>query len=167
MTRLHRLKSAFVLALALAACADPGPAEQRGFFGGMGAMMTGADERQAQSAEQNAAAEQRRALEQRERAQQAAASQQQSARDLQNARVRLARLDADLVRQRQQLADLRARRGAAGGAEADRLQRQSDELGRQRDRAANRSGGPTQQDVEQLERLSRAFDESLRRYGAN
>lgn len=155
------------LAIGLAACAEPGPANQRGFFGGIGAMATGQDERQAQTAEQNAAAEQRRALEQRERTQQASARQQQSARELQSARTRLAALDADLARQRQTLARLRAERGAAGGAEAERLQRESDELQRQRDRAANRSGGPTPADVEQLERLSRAFDESLRRYGAN
>lgn len=167
MSHFPRLPAVLILALAVSACADPGPANQRGFFGGMGAMMTGSDERQAQATEQNAAAEQRRALEQRERAQQAQAGQQQSARDLSNARARLARLDADLVRQRRQLADLRAQRGAAGAAEADRLQQQSDDLKRQRDQAAGRTGGPSPQEVEQLERLSRALDESLRRYGTN
>ena len=69
----------------------------RGFFGGLGAMATGQDERQAQATEQNAAAEQRRALEQRERTQQASANQQQSARELRSARTRLAALDADLA----------------------------------------------------------------------
>jgi hypothetical protein len=166
MTAAPRI-GALIAALAMAACADPGPASNRGFFGGVGAMVTGQDERQAQQLEQNAAAEQRRALEQRERAQQATARQQQSTRDLQAARTRLAALDADLARQRQTLARLRAERGEAGRSEAERLQRESDDLARARERAGQRSGGPTAADVDQLERLSRAFDESLRRYGAN
>jgi len=159
-------KAALALAasLALQGCADPGPASERGFFGGMGAMMTGGDERQAAKLENTAASEQRRALEARAEAQAAAARQQQSERDLAAAKARLDAIDADIARQRQVLARLRAQRGEAGRAEAERLRRESDELARARARAGSQ---PSAEELQSLERLSRALDESLRRYGQN
>ena len=159
-------KAAFALiaAATLQGCADPGPARERGFFGGMGAMMTGTDERQAAKLENSAVSEQRRVLEARADAQAAAARQQQSERDLAAAKARLDALDADIARQRQALERLRAQRGAAGRAEADRLQRQSDELARRRASAGRQ---PSAEELQALERLSNALDESLRRYGQN
>ena len=155
---------ALAASLALQGCADPGPAKERGFFGGMGAMMTGTDERQATKLENTAASEQRRTLEARAEAQAAAALQQQSERDLAAARARLEAIDADIARQRQALARLRAQRGEAGRAEAERLQRESDELARARARAGRQ---PSAEELQSLERLSRALDDSLRRYGQN
>jgi hypothetical protein len=159
-------KAAFAIlaAAALQGCADPGPARERGFFGGMGAMMTGTDERQATKLENSAVSEQRRVLEARADAQAAAARQQQSERDLAAAKTRLDALDVDIARQRQALERLRAQRGAAGRAEADRLQRQSDELARRRAIAGRQ---PSAEELQALERLSNALDESLRRYGQN
>jgi len=155
---------ALAASLALQGCADPEPAKERGFFGGMGAMMTGTDERQATRLENAAASEQRRALEARADAQAAAARQQQSERDLAAAKARLDAIDADIARQQQTLARLRAQRGEAGRAEAERIRRESDEFARARARAGSQ---PSAEELQSLERLSRALDESLRRYGQN
>jgi hypothetical protein len=167
MTTHRRSASLALAALALAGCADPGPAAERGYFGGLGAMATGQDERQAQTMEGRAAAEHRRALEARAAAQAAAARRDDSAATLRAAQARLAALDADLTRQRQTLARLGTERGAAGRAEAARLRREADALARARDEAAARNGGPSAADLDQLERLSRAMDDALRRYGQN
>jgi chromosome segregation ATPase len=158
--------AALSMALLLLGCAEPGPARERGFFGGLGAMISGQDQSHAQRLEGQATAEERRALEQRQRLGRAQAGQRQSAEELRAAEARLAALDGQLERQRAELARLRAERGAAGAAEGDRLAREAEAIRRARDSAGTRPGGPTAADAADLEQRARALEEAIRRYGA-
>lgn len=148
--------------LALGACAAAeGPAEQRGFFGGLGAAVSGADERRAQTIEAQATAEQNRALAARADALAAERRRTQSAADLQAANRRLAALDRDIARLRGELETLRARRGPEGAAEGARLGQELDAL----DRARQAPTAP--RDAAALDASRARIEDALRRYGAS
>ncbi|MGE0746546.1 MAG: hypothetical protein AB7K86_14920 [Rhodospirillales bacterium] len=162
-----RIATLAAVLLAAGCAQQSGPASERGFFGGLNAAVSGQDEQQAKQLENTAASEETRALEQRARTQQATRDRDASARDVQAAQARLAKLDTDLKRQRAELAKLRAQRGTAGRAEADRIQREADALSRAREKAAQSPSGPSQQELRELERLSGELDKALQRYGAS
>lgn len=156
------MRLALALWLLLAGCATAeGPAEQRGFFGGLGAAVTGADERRAQAIEAQATAEQNRALAARADALAAERRRTQSAAELAEANRRLAALDRDIARLRGELDGIRAQRGAGGAAEGARLQGELDAL----DRARQAPSGP--RDVQALEARRARIEDALRRYGAS
>lgn len=151
----------------LGACADANtPAAQRGFFGGLGAALTGQDEAQSRAREQQAATAEQRL---RQNQAQLAAAQSDRARTQQqvtDARARLDGLERQLDDQRARLAGLdKATLSPAAQAEASRLTRESQALDEERRRL---QGGATvnRADVERLERSSRAFGTALDRLQA-
>ena len=118
-----------LLLLLLGACASANaPASERGFFGGLGAAATGADEQRARTMESQATAAQNRALEQRSStlaAQRRADASRQQLAAQQRANTQQ---DAEIARLRTQLADARSRmileESARVGQEIDALQRE-------------------------------------------
>jgi hypothetical protein len=151
--------------LLLGACATEGPASQRGFFGGIGAMASGADQRNATNMEATAAMTERGA---QLAAQREATAQQQAAVSGAEVRAAQRRLDALQQRLRDQratLARLRTERGAPGAAEATRLQAEADALEQERSAAARRVGGPSPEAVKRVENRARELDAALQRFG--
>lgn len=145
--------------LALGACASANaPASERGFFGGLGAAVTGADEQRARSMEAQATAAQNQALAARADAlasqRRADASRQRLAAQ-QRANVQQ---DADIARLRSQLADVR---GSLSAEEAARLNREIDAMERDRRDAAD----PAAQ--QRAEQRRQAIEDALRRAGAS
>jgi hypothetical protein len=161
--RRFRLLPALPLLL-LAACNTEGPASQRGFFGGIGAMASGADERGAAQMEATAAMAERGA--QLAAAREATARQQaaQSSAEVEASQRRLNALQQRLRDQRATLARLRAERGAPGAAEAARLQAEADALEQERRTAARRIGGPSPEAVQRVEDRARNLDAALQRF---
>jgi hypothetical protein len=160
----------FLLLLALAGCAGAGsgPATQRGFFSGIGAAISGEDERGAARLEGAAALKEREAEQARERADAAGKAAAQSSAEVAAARRRLANLQRTLRDQRATLDRLRAERGqsAAGSAEGARLQGELDALERDRRAAAARAGGPSAEEVQRIEQRAGELDAALRRFGS-
>lgn len=153
----------------LAGCAGTceGPASSRGFFCGVAAMATGADQRGAARLENTAAAEESAAGAAGRRAERARAEASRTGAEVQAAQRRLNALERNLREQRATLERLRAERGqsGAGAAEASRLQSDLDALERDRRAAAQRTGGPSPATVQQIERRANDLDAALRRFG--
>jgi hypothetical protein len=144
--------------LLLGACASANaPASERGFFGGLGAATTGADEQRARGMEAQATAAQNQALAARADAlasqRRADASRQQLAAQ-QRANTRQ---DAEIASLRAQLADVRGRMTAE---EQARVGREIDAL--QRDRA---SPDPAAQ--ARADQRRQSIEDALRRAGAS
>jgi hypothetical protein len=151
----------------LSGCAgSTAPASERGFFGGLGAMVTGEDERQARGLENAAAPKELRRIQARRDLQLARQQQAGSAAQLRGAQARLDALEARLAQQRAELARLRAERGAAGAAEGARLQSELETLERARRAAGTAQGGPSAAEVQRLERRSEELARALERYRA-
>jgi chromosome segregation ATPase len=112
----------------LAGCAAQNAADprDRGFLGGMGAALTGEDERRAQALEGQAASAEQQALRQRADPQAAERRAAQSAAARRDAERRYAALDRDIAALRQQVAAARARGAATEPAARDleRLEQQ-------------------------------------------
>lgn len=163
MRASHLLRTAPLALLLLAGC--EGPARERGFFSGIGAAVTGDDTANVRRLEDIAASSERNADIARQRnvgAQQAARS---SSADLRDAQAQLEGLRQTLRRQRETLAQLRARRSnqnPAAEAEGERLQAEMVALERQasvRDNASRAS-------LRQMEQRAAELDAALRRYGS-
>ena len=162
--RMHTRWLALPLLLLTAACATEGPASQRGFFGGIGAMATGADERNASNMEATAALAERNA--QTAAARESVASRQaaETSYQVREAQRRLTALQQRLREQRATLARLTAERGAPGAAEAARLQTEANALEQERRAAAQRVGGPSPEAVQRVEERARSLDAALQRF---
>jgi hypothetical protein len=152
-------RAAAAVLLLLGGCASANaPASERGFFGGLGAAVTGADEQRARGMEAQATAAQNRALEQRSSTlaaqRRADASRQQLAAQQ---RANTAQ-EAEIARLRSQLADVQ---GQMAPDEAARIRREID--------AAERDGraAATPQQQQQAEARRQAIADALRRAGAS
>ncbi len=156
-----------VLLLAGCAGAGAGPASERGFFTGIGAAISGEDERGAQRLENAAALQERAAQMAAERNNAAQAEAARSAAAVRASEARLARLQRDLAQQRATLEQLRAERAQnpAATAEAARLQAELEALERDRRAAAARAGGPSADQVQSIERRAGELDAALQRFG--
>ena len=164
-----------VVATALVACgvlsgcatASNTPASERGFFGGMGAMVTGADEKRASTLEQNAATAEQRKRQLEARLQAANTDVARTNEQVQAAERRLAAIRNDIQRQRERLAALRGSTPAGPSAdEAARLQRELDAVDRERRAAQEASGAATPETLRSLENRTRAIGLALDRLGA-
>jgi hypothetical protein len=160
MSRAVLRPAALLLPLLLGACAQNAPAGERGFFGGLGAAISGEDERQAQAAETRAQTAETRALEARAAAVQAEQRQAASASAVRDAERRLATLDRQIAAMRQDLAAARARRpnDPQGAALSGRIE----QLDRDR-AAAARAPDPTT--AQRLERQGQELARALEAYG--
>ncbi len=165
MTKSGRSSVVLGCLLALAACADAGnvPASQRGFFSGIGAMASGADERRAQSLEGAAAQAEMSNVALQQRASRAAGQAAMTSGQVQAAEARLASLDATLRTQRDQLARMRAQAAAnpARSADVARLDQEAARIEAERRAAANQVGGPTTAQAQQLEQRTRDLQRSM------
>jgi hypothetical protein len=144
----------------LAACAQNAPAGERGFFGGLGAAISGEDERQARVVESRAQTAETRALEARAAAVQAEQRQAATASAVRDAERRLATLERQIAAMRQDLATARARRpndpqGAALSGRIEQLDR---------DRAAA-ARAPDPATAQRLERQGQELGRALEAYG--
>lgn len=147
-----------MLPLLAGACASANaPASERGFFGGLGAAVTGADEQRARTIEAQATAAQNQALAARANTlaaqRRADASRQQLATQQRANRQQ----DAEITRLRGQLADAQARMPAA---ESARIAGEIDAL--QRDRA-----NPDPAAQARAEARRQSIEDALRRAGAS
>jgi chromosome segregation ATPase len=155
--------SFLALATALGGC-QTGPASERGFFSGIGAAVSGEDERQAQTLEAEASAREARAQQLAVRAQQADRDAQTSSAQVRAAEQRLAALNADLQRQRNRLNALKASASGASSSEVNRLQTELNEL--DRDQRSARGGGISPAALRTLEDRARALNNALTKLGA-
>ena len=156
-----RARGLMMCAALLAGCAEGQNADQRGFFGGIGAAASGADIRNVQRLEGAAQQGEMEARLAQRRQEDAVRTASASGRQVTAAEQRLAVLQRDLARQRATIATLR-REVQAGTPRADALGRLERELGnleQERRRA-------TPQDLPGLEQRSRALNEDVRRFGA-
>lgn len=143
------------------------PASQRGFFSGLGAAVTGADERQARGLEQQAASEEAKAQRMAQRAAEADRQARTSGAQVRTAEQRLATLQADVENQRKRLAALKAgRRSGVDIAEADRIQLELDELDRAQRQAAAQVSSITPGTLQSLENRARQIDSALAKLGS-
>jgi len=146
------------LLLLLGACASANaPASERGFFGGLGAAATGADEQRARSMEAQATAAQNQALAARANTLSAQRRADQSRQQLAAQQRANQQQDAEIARLRAQLADARSRMTPE---ESARVNREIDAL--QRDRA---SPDPAAQ--ARAEQRRQSIEDALRRAGAS
>jgi hypothetical protein len=137
------------------------PASQRGFISGLASMSSGSGEACAQRVETTAAVEESNARAAGIRADQASARQAETGAQLRAAERRLEALNVQIRAQRDAVARLRRERGADATAQ---LQAQADALERERAAAARR--GPTEADVQRIQRSSRELEDALRQFGA-
>lgn len=167
MTHAARYRSLTALGalLALAACADAGnvPASQRGFFGGIGAMASGSDERRAQSLENAAAQAESSNARLQQRANVAASQAAFTSGQVREAEQRLAALDRNLANQRAQLNRMRAQPGASptASAEAARLDQEAARIQQDARTAARQVGGATPAQTQQLEQRARSVQSAM------
>ena len=156
-----------LLILASCAGAGAGPASERGFFTGIGAAVSGEDVRGAQRLESSAALQERAALMAAERNAAAQAEAARTGAAVRNAEARLAAQQRSLAEQRATLERLRAERAQnpAAAAEGARLQSELDKQEREIRAAAGRSGGPSADQVQRIERRAGELDAALQRFG--
>jgi hypothetical protein len=166
-----KLKSLRAIAplLLLAGCAGAGagPASERGFFTGIGAAVSGEDVRGAQQLESAAALQERAALMAAERNAAAQAEAARTGAAVRNAEARLAAQQRSLAAQRATLEKLRAERAQTPAAAAEGARLQSELEAQERDirAAAARSGGPSADQVQRIERRAGELDAALQRFG--
>jgi chromosome segregation ATPase len=161
--------AALVTCAALSGCATASntPASERGFFGGVGAMVTGADEKRASTLEQNAATAEQRKRQLEARLQAANTDVARTNQQVQAAERRLAAIRNDVQRQRERLSALRSSAPAGPSAEeAARLQRELDAVDRERRAAQEASAAVTPETLRNLESRTRAIGLALDRLGA-
>ena len=150
--------------LALAGCGDTNaPANQRGFFSGLGAMASGNDERRAQTLENSASQAEASTNLLRQRANVSASQAAITSGQVQAAEQRLAALDRTLRDQRARLNQMRAQSGASptSTAEASRLDQEAARIQGDARAAANQVGGATPAQTQQLEQRTRALQSSM------
>jgi len=160
---------ALVVCGTVSACADTSstPASQRGFFGGIGAAVTGSDERRAAGLEQSAADAERKKQQLEARLGAANADAARTQAQVRAAEQRLAAVRSDLQRQKERLAALRARSQSGPSAEeASRLQRELDAVDRERRAAQEASNAVTPATLRNLEERTHAIGLALDRLGA-
>jgi len=156
-----------VVSAMLIGCQTTQPASQRGFFGGLGAAVTGADERQARTLEQQAASEEAKAQRMAQRAAEADRQARASGAQVRTAEQRLAALQADIESQRKRLAALKSgRRSGVDVAEADRIQLELEELDRAQRRAAAQVNSITPGTLQSLENRARQIGSALAKLGS-
>jgi hypothetical protein len=166
-----KLKSFRAIAplLILAGCAGAGagPASERGFFTGIGAAVSGEDVRGAQRLESSAALQERAAQMAAERNAAAQAEAARTGAAVRAAEARLAAQQRSLAAQRATLERLRAERAQnpAAAAEGARLQSALEAQERDIRAAAARSGGPSADQVQRIERRAGELDAALQRFG--
>jgi hypothetical protein len=157
-----------LLAGPLSGCADSNtaPASQRGFFGGMGAMVSGSDERRAAGMESDAAAAEARS---RQLAARADAAQRDAAITSGQVRAserRLANIRGDVQRQRERLAAARANATSPPvAAEAARIQNEIDAIEREQRSAAASVSTLSPATLQRLEDRTRDVSRALDRLG--
>jgi predicted nucleic acid-binding Zn-ribbon protein len=154
---------------AVSACADTSntPASQRGFFGGIGAAVSGSDERRAAGLEQSATDAERKKQQLEARLGAANADAARTQVQVQAAEQRLAAVRSDLQRQKARLAAVRAGSQSGPSAEeAARLQRELDAVERERRAAQDASSAVTPATLQNLEERTRAISLALDRLGA-
>ena len=156
-----------LLILAGCAGAGAGPASERGFFTGIGAAVSGEDVRGAQQLESSAALQERAAQMAAERNAAAQAEAARTGAAVRNAEARLAAQQRSLAEQRATLERLRAERAQnpTAAAEGARLQSELDAQEREIRAAAARSGGPSADQVQRIERRAGELDAALQRFG--
>jgi len=156
-----------LLILAGCAGAGAGPASERGFFTGIGAAVSGEDVRGAQRLESSAALQERAALMAAERNATAQAEAARTGAAVRNAEARLAAQQRSLTEQRATLERLRAERAQnpAAAAEGARLQSELEAQERDIRAAAERSGGPSADQLQRIERRAGDLDAALQRFG--
>jgi len=155
-----------LLCLLLTGCAVEGEnADQRGFFTGMGAAMTGADIRNVQRLEGTAQQSELEARLAQRRQESAAQAANLSVRQVSDAERRLATVQRDIARNRATISRLRGelQAGTPRAAKANRLDQELSALERER-RAAGSGSGAEQ--MQRLEQRSRELNEDVRRFGA-
>ncbi|MCE2920247.1 MAG: hypothetical protein LW837_09900 [Roseomonas sp.] len=156
-----------LLILAGCAGAGAGPASERGFFTGIGAAVSGEDVRGAQQLESSAALQERAAQMAAERNAAAQAEAARTGAAVRNAEARLAAQQRSLAEQRATLERLRAERAQnpTAAAEGARLQSELNAQEREIRAAAARSGGPSADQVQRIERRAGELDAALQRFG--
>ena len=156
-----------LLILAGCAGAGAGPASERGFFTGIGAAVSGEDVRGAQQLESSAALQERAAFMAAERNAAAQAEAARTGAAVRNAEARLAAQQRSLAEQRATLERLRAERAQnpTAAAEGARLQSELNAQEREIRAAAARSGGPSADQVQRIERRAGELDAALQRFG--
>jgi hypothetical protein len=153
----------------VSACATPSdaPATERGFFGGIGAMVTGTDENRAANLERNAAAEEEKKRQLEERLAAANADAARTREQVEIAERRLAAIQTQVQRQKERLAALRAgTQSSSSAAEAVRLQNELDAIDRERRAAQDARNAVTPATLRNLEDRTRAVGNALDRLGA-
>ncbi|UPY38945.1 hypothetical protein [Sediminicoccus sp. KRV36] len=161
----HRVLAA-MLALPLAGCAVEGQnADQRGFFTGIGAAVTGADMRNVQRLEATAQQSELEARLAQRRQESAAETASLSSRQVSAAEQRLAAVQRDIARNRATMARLRRelQAGTPRATEANRLEQELNALERERRAAAARV---STEEIQRVEERSRALNDEVRRFGA-
>jgi chromosome segregation ATPase len=164
-----RLAAALSVCVALSGCASAsnGPASERGFFGGIGAMVSGADEKRAAGLEQTATDAERKKQQLQARL---AAANEDAARTREQVQVaerRLAAIHIDLQRQKERLATLRASGGSSSApAEVTRLQNEIEAIERERRAAQDATSTVTPATLRSLEERTRAVGNALDHLGA-
>ncbi|MBM3587968.1 MAG: hypothetical protein FJX33_09195 [Alphaproteobacteria bacterium] len=156
-----------LLILAGCAGAGAGPASERGFFTGIGAAVSGEDVRGTQRLESSAALQERAALMAAERNTAAQAEAARTGAAARNAEARLAAQQRSLAEQRATLERLRAEhaQNPAAATEGARLQSELDAQNRDIRAAAARSGGPSADQVQRIERRAGELGAALQRFG--
>lgn len=146
-----------------------GPASSRGFFCGVAAMTTGADERNAARLENTAATQESAAGTAGLRASRAQTEANRTSAEVQAAQRRLEALRQNLRTQRAALERLRAEQGQSGprAAEVARLQAQLDSLEREQRAAAQRAGGASPAAMQRLEKGADDFNAAMRSFGSS
>jgi len=166
MLNIHRISNLGLLALLLAGCAIEGQnADQRGFFTGIGAAVTGADTRNVQRLEATAQQSELETRLAQRREESAAEAAVLSSRQVSAAEQRLAAVQRDIARNRATITALRRelQAGTPRAMEASRLEQALSALDQER-RAASARASP--EDVQRLEQRSRILNEDVRRFGA-
>lgn len=153
-------------ALLLAAC-QTGPANQRGFFSGIGAAVSGDDVRQARALETQADDQEAKAQQMARRAAAADQEARTTSAQVRSAEQRLASVRADVARQKSQLAQLMARQApGTTSAEADRIQTELNKLESDQRAAAAQMNGLTPAMLQELERRAGAVGAALNKLGS-
>ena len=164
MRRIAAL-SAIVLGAAGCTTTDTTPANQRGFFSGIGAAVTGADEKRASTLEATAAQAEAR---NRQLSARVDAANQQAAitsGQVRAAEQRLANIQAEVRRQRERLNALQTG-GTAPAAEVGQLKSELDAIDAERRSAAASSSAISPAKLQNLEDRAKAVNVALARLGA-
>ena len=165
--RVTALSAGVVLvAIALSGCAstEATPANQRGFFGGLGAAVTGSDQRRAARLDGDATVAEGRAEQLSARTVSAEREVAVTSGQVRAAEQRLAGIQGEVQRQRERLAALQ--RSGAPAAEATRISNELEAIDAERRSAAASTNTVSNATLKGLEDRAKAVNLALARLGA-